>query len=70
MARMTIHIPGKNHNCIIYINSFISYHKNDLEVLTVVTVCSISKSNHQIERYRMIKFAQSITFCLGETNHA
>ena len=39
------------------INLFIVYHKNDLEVLTVTTMCPVSKSDHRIERYRMIKFA-------------
>ena len=45
--------------CITCIISFIAYHKNDLEVLTVMTMCLVSKSNRQIERYRMIKFARS-----------
>ena len=49
----------KNHYCITFINSFIAYHKNDLEILTVTIICSISKSDHQIERYRIIKFAWS-----------
>ena len=53
---MTIHIP-KIHDCITFTNSFIAYHKTDLEVLTVATVCSIFESDYQIERYRMIKFA-------------
>ena len=48
----------KNHGCITCINSFIAYHKNDLEILMVTTVCPVSKSNHRIERYRIIKFAQ------------
>ena len=43
---------------IARINSFIAYHKNDLEILTVTMVCSVSKSDHRIERYRIIKFAQ------------
>jgi len=54
---MTIHIP-KNHSCITCINSFIVYHKNDIEILTVATVCSIPKSDRQIERYHMINFSQ------------
>ena len=58
MARISIHIP-KIHDYITCINSFIAYHKNDLEVLIVVTVYQISKSDCQIERYRMIKFARS-----------
>ena len=47
------------HDCIACINSFIAYHKNDLEILTVTKVCPISKSGRQIERYHIIKFAQS-----------
>ena len=50
--------------CIIfslhYINSFIAYHKNDLEILKIPTVFPVFKLDHRIERYRMIKFAQSI----------
>ena len=49
----------KNHYCITCINSFIACHKNDLEILMVTTVCSVSKSNRWIERYHMIKFAWS-----------
>ena len=55
---MPIHVP-KNHDCITCINLFIAYHKNDLEVLMVATVCPVSKLEHRIERYRMIKFAWS-----------
>ena len=55
----------KNHSCITCTNSFIAYHKNDLKVLTVVTICPISKSCHQIERYHMIKFAWSICNMFG-----
>ena len=47
----------KNYDCITWINSFIAYHKNDLEILMVATVFPVSKSDHQIERYHMIKFA-------------
>ena len=54
---MTIHVPPKIMialhtsicSCFTCINSFIAYHKNDLEILTVVTVCPITKSNHRIE---------------------
>ena len=46
-------------SCITCINSFIAYHKNDPEILIVATVFPISKLNHRIERYRMIKFARS-----------
>ena len=42
---------------IVYINSFITYHKNDLEILMVATAFSVSKLDHRTERYRMIKFA-------------
>ena len=41
-------------SCITCINSFIAYHKNDLEILTIIMVCLVSKSDHQIERYHMI----------------
>ena len=47
----------KNQDYITFINSFIAYHKNNLEILTVTTVCSVFKSDRRIERYRMIKFA-------------
>ena len=40
-------------SCITCINSFIAYHKNDLEILTVATVFLIIKSDYRIERYRM-----------------
>ena len=45
--------------CITCINSFIAYHKNDLEILTIATLFSVFKLDHRIERYRMIKFARS-----------
>ena len=32
--------------CITCINSFFAYHKNDLKILTVAMVCSVSKSDH------------------------
>ena len=70
---MTIHVPQKSrlhymHQlvltlhasiclCITCINSFIAYHKSDLEILTIATVCSVSKSDRWIERYRMTDFA-------------
>ena len=47
-------------SCIVCINSFTAYHKNDLEILMVAIVFSISKSNHWIKRYSMIKFTRSI----------
>ena len=45
--------------CVTCINSFIAYHKNDLEIQTVTTVFLVSKSDHWIKRHRMIKFAWS-----------
>ena len=45
--------------CITCINSFIVYHKNDLEILTDTAVFPVIKSNYRIGRYRMIKFARS-----------
>ena len=59
----------KNHNYITCINSFISYHENDLEVLMVATICPVPKSDCQIKRYRMIKFARSICIVWGEADH-
>ena len=64
---MIIHVPPKIMialhasicSYITCINSIIAYNKNDLDILTIATVCSVSKSNHRIERYRMIKFARS-----------
>ena len=44
-------------SCIVCINSFIAYHKNDLKILMVATEFPLSKSDHRIERYRTIKFA-------------
>ena len=37
-------------------NSFITYYENDLEVSTITTIYSVSKSDGQIKRYRKIKF--------------
>ena len=45
--------------CITCINSFIAYHKNDLKILTISMVCLVSKSEHRIERYHLIKSARS-----------
>ena len=45
--------------CITCINSFIAYHKNDLEILMVIMVFPVFKSDHRIKRYLMIKFAWS-----------
>ena len=50
------YIP-KNHDYITFINSFIAYHKNDLEILKIAMVCPVFKSDRQIERYHIIKFA-------------
>ena len=58
----------KNHDCITCINSFIAYHKNDLEVLTVTTVCAVSKSDSRIERYCMIKFTRLACIVWGEAD--
>ena len=68
MTRMTNHI-SKVHDCITCINSFIVYHKNDLEILMVIIVCRISKSDRQIERYHEIKFSRSACIVWGETDH-
>ena len=73
---MTIHVPQKIifalHAsiclCITCINSFIAYHKNNLEILTVTMVCSVSKSDHRIERYRMIKLHGQHALCLGRVD--
>ena len=46
-------------SCIVCLNSFIAYHKDDLEILTAATVFPVSELDHWIERYRMIKFARS-----------
>ena len=55
----------KNHDYITFINSFIAYHKNDLEILTVMTVYPIPELDHRIERYHMIKFSQSTCILFG-----
>jgi len=65
---MIIHVP-KIHDCITYINSFIVYHKNDFEVLMVVTVCPVSKSDRWIERYYKIEFSRFTCIVWGEANH-
>ena len=57
--KIMIALHASIFSCITCVNSFIAYHKNDLEILTVITVFSVFKSDHRIERYRMIKFAQS-----------
>ena len=64
MVKRTIYIP-KNNSCITCNNSFIAYYKNDLEILTVVTICLIPKSDHQIERYHMIKFSRPACILFG-----
>ena len=48
---------------------FIAYSKNDLEILTILTVCRISKSDRRIERYHEIKFSQPACIVWGETDH-
>ena len=35
----------KNQNCISCIKSFIPYHKIDLEILMIVMICPVPKSN-------------------------
>ena len=59
----------KNHDCITCINSFIAYHKNDLEILTVTMVCPVSKSNRRIERYHKIKLSWYACIAWGEVDH-
>ena len=49
----------KSHDCNTCINSFIAYHKNDLEILMVTMVCPVYKSDRRIERYHMNKFPRS-----------
>ena len=56
-------------SCITCINSFIAYHKNDLEILTFIMVSPVSKSDHRIERYRMIKLHDQHALYLGRVNH-
>ena len=56
--KIMIALNASIFSCITCINSFIAYHKNDLEILAVTTVFLVSKSDHRIERYRMIKFAR------------
>jgi len=51
------------------INLFIAYYKNDLEIIMVVAVCPVSKSDYRIERYCMIKFARHALH-LGRVDHA
>ena len=51
--------------CITCINSFIAYHKNDLEILTVVMVLSVFKLDCWIERNCMIKLHGQHALCLG-----
>jgi len=59
----------KNHNFISCIKSFIAYHKNDLEILTIAMICPVLKSDHQIERYHKNKFSWSACIPLGDTDH-
>jgi len=46
----------QKHGCTFVTNSFITYHKNDLEVLTITMVHSVSQSDSWIKRYHKIKF--------------
>ena len=57
--KIIIALHGSFCLCIACINSFIAYHKNDLEILTVAAVFPVIKSDYWIERYCMIKFARS-----------
>ena len=62
-------IYPKNYSCITCINSFITYHKNDLEILMAATVCLNPKLDHRNERYHEIKFSRSACIVWGETYH-
>ena len=68
MTKMTISNTQK-HCCITCIKSFITYHKSDLEILIVATVCLIIESNHWIERYHKIKCSRLHALYRGETDH-
>jgi len=46
----------KNHSCILVIKSFITYHENDLKILTITTIRLVPKSDDRIEKYHKIKF--------------
>ena len=50
---------------ITCINSYIAYHKNDLEILTVVIVLPVFKLDRWIKRYCMIKLHGQHALCLG-----
>jgi len=55
MVRWSFYV-FKNHGRILATNSFITYHKNDLEISMITTVHSVSQLNSQIKRYHKIKF--------------
>ena len=50
--------------CITCINSFITYYKNDLEILMVTIVFLVFKSGNRIERYRMISVCTVNMHCV------
>ena len=57
--KIMIELHASICSCITCINSFIAYHKDNLEILMVTTVFPVSELDHRIERYHMIKFARS-----------
>ena len=68
--KIMIALHASIFSCTTCINSFIAYHKNDLEILMVSTVCPVSKSDHQIERYRMTSLHSQHALCLGRIDNA
>ena len=62
MTRMTNHIP-KLHDCITYIDSFIAYHKNDLDA-------QFPNQTVELKDITWSSLHYLHAFCLGETNHA
>ena len=68
-SKIMIALHASNLLCITCINSFIAYHKNDLEILTITTVFPISKSDHWIERYRMSSLHGQHALRLGKVDH-
>ena len=66
---MTKIIVISTQKCISYIKSFMTYHKNDIEILTITTICLVFKSNCWIERCHKIKFSRSACIHLGGIEH-
>ena len=66
---MTKIIVISTQKCISYIKSFITYHKNDIEILTITTICLVFISNCWIERCHKIKFSRSACIHWGGTEH-